>query len=158
MGQVFKARHAHMGRVVALKLMRKDKLSSATAVERFFKEVQAAAKLTHPNIVIAFDAGRVGSTQYFSMEYVDGPDLAHLVRKNGPLPIRQACEFIRQAALGLQHASEQGLVHRDIKPSNLLVTRGPNPVVKILDMGLARVGDSFEKERGLTKMGQVIGT
>ncbi len=158
MGQVFKARHAHMDRLVALKVVRKEKLNSATAVERFYKEVQAVAKLTHPNIVIAFDAGKTGNTHYFSMEFVDGPDLSQLVRKDGPLPIRQACEFIRQAALGLEHAHEQGMVHRDIKPSNLLVTRGSTPVVKILDMGLARLGDTFEKERGLTKMGQVIGT
>jgi WD40 repeat protein/serine/threonine protein kinase len=158
MGQVFKARHAHMGRLVALKVVRKEKLDSAVAVERFYKEVQAAAKLTHPNIVIAFDAGKTGNTHYFSMEFVDGPDLSQLVRKNGPLPVRQVCDFIRQAALGLEHAHEQGMVHRDIKPSNLLVTRGNSPVVKILDMGLARLGDTFEKERGLTKMGQVIGT
>jgi serine/threonine protein kinase/WD40 repeat protein len=158
MGQVLKARHAHMDRLVALKVVRKEKLSSATAIERFFKEVQAAARLTHPNIVIAFDAGKAGNTHYFSMEFVDGMDLAQLVRKNGPLSVRQACDFIRQAALGLEHAHEKGMVHRDIKPSNLLVTRGNSPVVKVLDMGLARLGDSFEKERGLTKMGQVIGT
>jgi serine/threonine protein kinase/WD40 repeat protein len=158
MGQVFKARHAHMGRIVALKLMRKEKLGSAKAVERFFIEVQAAAKLTHPNIVIAFDAGRTGNAQYFSMEYVDGPDLAQYVRKTGPLPIAQACDFIRQAALGLAHAHEQGMVHRDIKPGNLLVTGGASPVVKILDMGLVRVGESFEKERERTKIGKLLGT
>jgi serine/threonine protein kinase len=158
MGQVFKAQHCHMGRVVALKFMRKEKLSRADSVTRFFKEVQAAGKLTHPNIVMAFDAGKSANGLYFSMELVDGPDLARLVRERGPLPVEQACDFIRQAALGLQHAHEQGLVHRDIKPSNLLVTGGSMPVVKILDMGLARLDDSFEKDRNLTKMGQVIGT
>jgi serine/threonine protein kinase len=158
MGQVFKAQHRHMGRTVALKLMRKEKLSSPDAVARFFQEVQAAARLTHPNIVIAFDAGQAGNIHYFSMEYVDGPDLRRLVGERGPLPLTQACDFIRQAALGLQHAHEQGLVHRDIKPSNLLVAGGASPVVKILDMGLARLGGSFENERNLTKMGQVLGT
>jgi serine/threonine protein kinase len=158
MGKVFKARHAHMNRIVALKLMRKEKLNSPRAVERFFTEVQAAAKLTHPNIVIAFDAGRTDNGHYFSMEYVNGPDLAQLVRKNGPLPIGAACDFIRQAALGLQHAHERGMVHRDIKPSNLLVARGASPVVKILDMGLARLNDAVDKEQKLTKSGQLVGS
>jgi serine/threonine protein kinase len=158
MGQVYKARHAHMGRIVALKLMRKEKLNSARAVERFFIEVQAAAKLTHPNIVIAFDAGPTGSDYYFSMEFVEGTDLAQYVRKHGPLAIPQACDFVRQAALGLQHAHEQGMVHRDIKPANLLVTGGSSPLVKILDMGLASLGESFEKKRGLTATGKLLGT
>jgi WD40 repeat protein/serine/threonine protein kinase len=159
MGQVFKAKHQHMGRVVALKLMRKEKLQSADTVRRFYQEVQAAGALIHPNIVLAFDAGQAGSTHFFSMEFVDGPDLARLVKERGPLPVMQACEYIRQAAVGLQHAHERGLVHRDIKPSNLLVTaEGANPVVKILDLGLARLGDSFAQESHLTKMGQVLGT
>jgi serine/threonine-protein kinase len=158
MGRVFKAQHRHMGRIVALKLMRKEKLGSPEAVARFYQEVQAAARLTHPNIVIAYDAGQAGSVHYFSMEYVDGPDLLRLVRERGRLPVSQACEFVRQAALGLQHAHEQGLVHRDIKPGNLLVAGGASPVVKILDMGLARLGGSFENERQLTKLGQVLGT
>jgi serine/threonine protein kinase/WD40 repeat protein len=159
MGQVFKARHKHMNRLVALKLMRKEKLSSVNSVQRFYQEVQAAAALVHPNIALAFDAGQAGSSHFFSMEFVDGPDLARLVREKGPLPVTQACDFIRQAALGLQHAHERGLVHRDVKPSNLLVSsEGGKPTVKILDLGLARLGDSFQKERGLTKMGQVIGT
>jgi serine/threonine protein kinase len=160
MGQVFKARHRHMNRLVALKLMRKEKLASADSVRRFYQEVQAAAALVHPNIVMAFDAGQAGASHFFSMEYVDGPDLARLVKERGVLPVAQACEYIRQAALGLQHAHERGLVHRDIKPGNLLVTspEGGQPVVKILDLGLARLGDSFQKERHLTRMGQVIGT
>src|SRR5262245_7090225 len=160
MGQVFKARHRHMNRLVALKLMRKEKLASADGVRRFYQEVQAAAALVHPNIALAFDAGQAGASHFFSMEYVDGPDLARLVREGGVLPVEQACEYIRQAALGLQHAHEKGLVHRDVKPSNLLVSgiETAQPVVKILDLGLARLGDSFKKERTLTKMGQVLGT
>jgi WD40 repeat protein/serine/threonine protein kinase len=159
MGQVFKARHLHMGRVVALKLMRKEKLSKPDSVRRFYQEVTAAAALVHPNIVLAFDAGQAGNTHFFSMEYVDGPDLARLVKERGPLPVAQACEYIRQAAVGLQHAHERGLVHRDIKPSNLLVTtEGSNPVVKILDMGLARLGDPAAMESHLTRAGQVLGT
>jgi serine/threonine protein kinase len=158
MGQVFKAQHRHMGRTVALKLMRQEKLGSPEAVARFYQEVQAAARLTHPNIVIAFDAGMAGDVHFLTMEYIDGIDLLRLVRERGRLPVAQACDFIHQAALGLVHAQEQGMVHRDIKPSNLLVTRGTPPVVKILDMGLARLGGGFENSRNLTRMGQVLGT
>src|SRR5438094_486202 len=123
MGSVFKARHRLMGRVVALKVIRKEKLGSEAAVKRFYQEVQAAARLSHPNIVLAYDADSSGNLHYFSMEYVEGTDLARLVKERGPLPVAQACEFIRQAALGLQHAHEKGMVHRDVKPHNLMVTR-----------------------------------
>jgi serine/threonine protein kinase len=160
MGQVFKARHEHMERVVALKLMRKEKLAKPDSVRRFYQEVKAAAALVHPNIVLAFDAGQAGSTHFFSMEYVDGTDLDRLVDRQGPLPVPQACECVRQAALGLQHAHERGLVHRDVKPSNLLVSqaKGQPPVVKVLDLGLARLSPSFSQERKLTRMGSMLGT
>jgi serine/threonine-protein kinase len=168
MGQVYKARHERMGRIVALKVIRKNKLGNDQAVQRFFQEVQAAAQLHHPNIVVAYDAGTIGAVNYLAMEYVDGMDLARLVQESGPLPVQQACEFIRQTALGLQHAHERGIVHRDIKPSNLLLavsgsesSGGTEPpsegTIKILDMGLARWHEPG-KDRGLTKTGTVIGT
>jgi serine/threonine protein kinase/ActR/RegA family two-component response regulator len=147
MSVVYKARHIHMDRLVALKVINQEFVKEPDAMRRFHQEVRAAAQLFHPNIVMAFDAGQVGATHYLAMEYVVGIDLAKLVRQRGPLPVDQACNFMRQAALGLQHAHEKGLVHRDIKPSNLLVTGitpgealptlGPDVVVKILDMGLA---------------------
>jgi serine/threonine protein kinase/WD40 repeat protein len=160
MGQVFKARHEHMGRVVALKVIRKEKLAKAESVTRFYQEVKAAAALIHPNIVLAYDAGPAGATHFYSMEYVEGTDLARLIDREGPLPVAQACEYIRQAALGLHHAHEKGLVHRDVKPSNVLVSQadGQPPVVKVLDLGLARLGDTFAEERHLTRAGQVLGT
>lgn len=179
MGQVFKALHRPMNRVEALKLIRKERLSKPSAVERFKREVQLAGQLFHPNIVLAFNIGEVDGTHFFAMEYVDGTDLARVVHKNGPLSVAQACEYIRQTALGLQHAQQRGLVHRDIKPSNLLVTRalGPDgvPVVKILDMGLARLdgfmqepqrpttstvtgGSSDDADPSLTRAGQLVGT
>jgi WD40 repeat protein/tRNA A-37 threonylcarbamoyl transferase component Bud32 len=167
MGQVFKARHRHMHRVVALKVIRKDRLKSPEAVQRFYQEVQAAAHLSHPNIVLAYDADQVGTTHYLSMEFVDGHDLARIVKERGPLPVAVACDYVRQAALGLQHAHERGMVHRDIKPHNLLVAAAPpgeraSPrwgVVKILDMGLARLQQGVgDQERGLTQTGAVIGT
>ncbi len=161
MGQVYKARHKHMSRVVALKLIRKEKLASADAVKRFYQEVQAAARLQHPNIAIAYDAGQEGSAHFLSMEYVEGTDLARLVKEHGPLPAARACEYVRQAALGLQHAHERGMVHRDIKPHNLLLSRPAGgkgqDAVKILDFGLARLGGLGE-ERALTQTGAVIGT
>jgi serine/threonine protein kinase/WD40 repeat protein len=170
MGQVFKAQHERMGRVVALKVIRKDRLSHPKAVSRFFQEVKAAGQLNHPHIVLAFDAGEADGTHFLSMEYVEGQDLQRLIAKVGPLPPAQACDYIRQAALGLQHAHERGLVHRDIKPQNLLVTTVPaeqtaditDPewgTVKVLDMGLCRWRQGLtEDERGLTKEGSFLGT
>ncbi|MGE3807204.1 MAG: protein kinase, partial [Gemmataceae bacterium] len=160
MGQVFKARHKLMKRIVALKVIRKDRLGDANAVNRFLREIEASAQLAHPNIVTAYDADQVGDTLLLAMEYVQGTDLSRMVKQNGPLPIEQACAYARQAALALQHAHERGLVHRDIKPHNLLVsfTEGK---VKVLDMGLARLHGSVsdaETSEGLTQTGAVMGT
>src|SRR3984885_11376705 len=113
MGQVFKARNWKLGRIVAIKLIRKDRLSAREAVRRFHREIRVVAALSHPNIVHAFDADEVTGAHLLVMEYVDGAiDLARLVAQSGPLPVTQACDCIRQAALGLQHAFERGLVHR----------------------------------------------
>src|SRR5204863_612493 len=121
----------------------------------------SAAALAHPNIVHAFDADVIAGTYLLVMEYIDGAvDLAKLVKSTGPLPIDRACEYIRQAALGLQHAFERGLVHRDIKPANLLLTTDAK-VVKVLDMGLARqdlsVGED-DYSSTMTREGAVMGT
>jgi serine/threonine protein kinase len=124
MGQVFKARQKLLNRVVALKVIRKECLNNPKVIQRFQREIRAAGQLSHPHIVRAFDADQVGGTYYIALEHIDGVDLAKLVKDNGPLPVNQACEYIRQAALGLQHAFERGLIHRDLKPANLLVTRG----------------------------------
>ena len=119
-------------------------------------EVRAAAKLDHPNIVRAYDAEQVGSMHLLVMEYVEGTNLAELVAKKGPLPVPYACHFIRQAALGLQHAFEQGMVHRDIKPQNLMVNaRGQ---VKVLDFGLARMRSERKAGGGLTAADAFMGT
>jgi formylglycine-generating enzyme required for sulfatase activity/serine/threonine protein kinase len=168
MGHVYKARHRKLGRIVALKLIRKERLASPNAVARFHREIQAAAQLNHPNIVLAYDADQIGDAHFFTMEYVDGPDLAALVKQSGPLPVALACDCIRQAALGLQHAHERGLVHRDIKPSNLLLASGGiqppvgSPVVKVLDLGLARfqgnLGSDSKVGESLTQENTVVGT
>jgi serine/threonine protein kinase len=128
-------------------------------LERFQREIRAAAQLHHPNIVTAFAATRIGESIVFSMQYVDGHDLAKLVEKGVPLPVAHACNFVYQAALGLQHAFEHGMVHRDIKPSNLMLAKdGNKPVIKILDFGLAKVTSEGGIEGGLTHEGQMLGT
>jgi WD40 repeat protein/tRNA A-37 threonylcarbamoyl transferase component Bud32 len=159
MGAVFKARHQKLGRIVAVKVIRPQHLARDGALRRFQREIQAAARLVHPNVVHAYDAEEVGGTCLLVMEYVEGTDLARVVKQRGPLPDQEACEYVRQAALGLQHAFERGMVHRDIKPSNLLLTAGPNPVVKVLDLGLARVAATASDETTtLTHEGAVMGT
>ncbi|MFL5340681.1 MAG: WD40 repeat domain-containing serine/threonine protein kinase [Gemmataceae bacterium] len=159
MGQVFKARQTRLNRIVALKLIREDLLASNPgAVRRFKREALAVAQLSHPNIVVIYDFDEADGTYFIVMEYVDGQDLGQLVEAGGVLPVPLACDYVRQAALGLQHAAEHGMVHRDIKPSNLLVAR-PDARVKILDLGLARVESSLETHgASLTREGAMMGT
>jgi serine/threonine protein kinase len=188
MGQVYKARHRALGRIVAIKIIRKEALANPNAIPRFQREVQASAKLTHPNVVRAFDAAQAGGTYYLAMEFIEGVDLAQLIKQSGPLAVPQACDYVRQAALGLQHAHEMGFIHRDIKPANLILTRKaqsrragsstllrlppssallarpefacPWGVIKILDFGLARLQapDPRRQQVALTHQGAVMGT
>jgi serine/threonine protein kinase len=158
MGVVLKAEHRRMKRLVAVKMIAGAAMKSPDAVKRFYREVEAAAKLNHPNIVQAHDASEHEGVHYLVMEFVEGKDLAAIVKEKGPLPIAQAVECIVQAARGLEYAHKQGIVHRDIKPANLLVDK--EGTVKILDMGLARVAglsDQDDRDR-LTASGQVMGT
>jgi uncharacterized protein (TIGR03067 family) len=136
MGSVYKAEHLLMERPVALKLVSQSLTSNPAMVARFRREVKTAGQLKHSNIVMAYDAEQAGDLHFLVMEYVEGKSLARLVSERGPLPVDQACDYIRQAALGLQYAHERGMVHRDIKPHNLMLT--PDGQVKILDFGLAR--------------------
>ncbi|MBL8795388.1 MAG: protein kinase [Planctomycetia bacterium] len=160
-GQVFKARHTAMQRLVALKVLRPELLADAEVVQRFHREAQLISQLSHPHIVHAFDAGLCDGAHFLVMEFIEGADLERIVRQQGPLSPALACRYMHQAALGLQHAHEKGLVHRDIKPSNLLLSGGRSnnsdrsagissvtpmptqvsgaPHIKILDLGLARV-------------------
>jgi serine/threonine protein kinase/WD40 repeat protein len=167
-GEVFKARHLRMGaRVVALKIVRKEFLQDPDVVRRFYKEIEAASRLSHPHIVHPYDAGPIAPTHFLAMEYVDGTNLGRLVKESGRLPVADACAYIRQVALGLQCIQDHGLVHRDIKPSNLVVsgcwpnraTASVPHVVKILDLGLARVwSTSPNSSSTLTQPGAFMGT
>jgi formylglycine-generating enzyme required for sulfatase activity/tRNA A-37 threonylcarbamoyl transferase component Bud32 len=160
MGRVYKARHTRLAREVAVKVIRKEKLKHPAAEARFNNEVEALGKMRHPNVVDVFNADKVGDTHYYEMELIDGTDLTKIVRERGPLPVYEACDYIRQAALGLHHAYEKGLVHRDIKPSNMIVNRN-NRQVKLVDLGLARLMEPEmpnDEVGRITQEGFVIGT
>jgi serine/threonine protein kinase/Leucine-rich repeat (LRR) protein len=157
MGQVYTASHRKMKRVVAVKMLPSTATKSRDAVKRFQREVLAAAKLSHPNIVTAFDADEAGGVHFLVMEYVEGRDLSALVKQCGPLAVSLAVECVLQAAKGLQYAHNQNVIHRDIKPSNLLLDK--NGTVKILDMGLARLDDAIgTSDDSLTDSAHMMGT
>jgi serine/threonine protein kinase/Leucine-rich repeat (LRR) protein len=145
MGAVYKALHTELDKIVALKILPSDRLQDRSAVDRFKREMKAIGKLEHPNLVRAMDAGEDAGTHYLVMELIDGVDLAALVKQRGPLPVAEACEIIRQAAIGLQYAHERGLVHRDIKPSNLMVS-GEWSVVSGDESGKAEGGSGKSDE------------
>jgi len=163
-GQVYKARHIRMKRIAAVKVIRPELLTQPDAVQRFYREVQVTGRLSHPNIVGAFDAGPTARGHFLAMELIEGTDLERLVKRRGPFPLGTACECIRQAALGLQHAFEHGMVHRDIKPSNLMLTRGPGApepgIIKILDLGLVHMSRELAATLActLTENGTMLGT
>jgi serine/threonine-protein kinase len=161
MGRVYRAEHRTMGRVVALKVLTPSLIESERAEDLFLREVRAAAQLAHPNIVTAFDANLVAGRFFLVMEYVDGPNLDQLVRKQGPLGVGLACDYIRQVACGLQCAHLLGMVHRDIKPANILVQRkglseGQPGLVKISDFGLARLHTPNESGASQPPMGTIL--
>ncbi len=186
MGTVFRALHRSMQRPVAVKILPPHLMQDEQAVARFHREMQVVGQLDHPNIVRATDAGTLHGVHHLVMELVEGVDLANLCasyrttttgehsdRCECALPVTEACELIRQAAIGLEHAHRIGLVHRDIKPSNLMLAVGAQgsdvnqsenrsqnpPVVKILDLGLARLGDVHHvARRELTNSGLLMGT
>jgi serine/threonine protein kinase len=186
MGVVYKAWQRRLNRLVAIKTIREEKAGNDDRLlRRFQREAQLAAQMLHPNIVVVHDADQAGNTHFIVMEYIEGMDLARMVKRSGPLAIPIACDFIRQAALGLQHAFEHNLVHRDIKPSNLFVAEGgktgslhrsgpirdtsqgnaPLPgsghgVIKILDLGLACLNGDLAGlgHSSLTQKGMFLGT
>jgi WD40 repeat protein/serine/threonine protein kinase len=173
MGVVYLAHNRLMGRDEVLKVMDRRIIERAGLMDRFLREIRSVAQLRHPNIVTAYTAFRCGESLAFAMEYVEGLDLARMVKARGLMPVGNACSYIHQAALGLQHAHEQGMVHRDIKPGNLMLSRsGDRALIKVLDFGLAKAGrenrvleldlDPQGEPQGhgadLTLAGQMLGT
>src|SRR5262245_56299164 len=160
MGTVYKARHRRMKRVVAIKVLSRSVGQSEKFVQRFQREVEAVARLSHPNIVMAHDADEAEAGHFLVMEFVNGRDLASAVQERGPLPVPEAVACVLQAARALDYAHGQGIIHRDIKPANLL--RDASGVVKVADLGLARFHDTLgrppEEMSALTQAGTIMGT
>lgn len=161
MGRVYKARHRRMDRVVALKFLPSKARQSPEAIRRFHREIRAAARLAHRNIVTSHDADESEGRHFLAMEYVDGRDLLAVVNDEGPLPVETAVDYVIQAAEGLAYAHSQKIIHLDIKPANLLLDK--TGTIKILDMGLARIDDVFSAAEtapaeSLIQDGKVMGT
>ncbi len=157
-GAVWRALDTELDRVVAVKIPDAGLMTSPVQRARFRREARAAARLSHANVVTLFEVAQAGDTPLLVMEYVEGTDLWRLVQQSGPFPVPQACDYVGQAARGLQHAHERGLVHRDVKPANLLLT-AQGAVVKVLDLGLARLlPRPDDAATHLTESGLVMGT
>lgn len=168
-GIVYRARDDRTGRLVALKRMQPGVKDNPEQKARFEREMQIAQSLKHNHIVGCWEVGTEKGLSYLAMEMLTGENLADIVKRNGPLPVAEACTYVREAALGLQHAHDRKLVHRDVKPSNLLVepsqqaASGCRGIVKVLDMGLARYVAAPENaeeppKEALTQYGQELGT
>ncbi len=164
MGVIVRARDVALNRVVALKLIAPAALAVRDVRERFEREARAAAQLNHPNVVALYHTELDAPHPYLVMEFVPGVDLFRTVRLRGPLPWAEAVEYARQAAEGLRHVHERGLVHRDVKPHNLMLTPPASPGepgrVKLLDLGLARslLATAHPADLGLTEAGAFLGT
>ncbi len=156
MSRVYLAEHTLMRRQVAVKVLPRRLVSDSSYLGRFRREAEAAAQLDHPNIVRAFDIDHEGDVHYFVMEYIEGRDFLQIVKDQGPLEYRQAADYIAQAAAGLQHAHDAGLIHRDVKPGNCLVDG--KQTVKLLDMGLAKFSEDKGPSLTLMHDENVLGT
>jgi eukaryotic-like serine/threonine-protein kinase len=152
MSAVYLCEHQQSRQRVAVKVLPRVQAQDPTLLKRFYREARACITLNHPNIVRGYEVGNERGQHFFAMEYVDGPSLSTVVKKRGPLPVPRACDYIRQAAMGLQHAHDAGLIHRDIKPSNLLLDGRRS--VKILDLGLSR----FDNDEASILTRDVVGT
>lgn len=156
MSSVYLAEHVLMQRRVAIKVLPKHRVQDASYLGRFHREAKAAAALDHRNIVRAYDVDTDGTNHYLVMEYIEGQDLQRIVREQGPLPAHLAADYIRQAAEGLHHAHQAGLIHRDVKPANLLLDK--KGVIKLLDLGLARFTDDERASLTIAYDENVLGT
>lgn len=158
MGIVYRAQHVRLKKDVALKLISDAAIHSPKSLQRFEREMQAIGQLEHPNVVNALDAGDFEGRPFLTMELIRGFDLTQLIKAGDSLPVADACELVRQAAVGLQYAHDRQLIHRDVKPANLMLTVDPlgEPNVKVMDLGLAQITEAGTDE--LTDQGQLMGT
>ncbi len=156
MGRVYRAHHVMMDRVVALKIIAPEISSNERVVARFQREMKLVGRLDHPNVVRAFDADQINRVLYIVMEYVAGASLGDWLKKKGPIPAAEMIDYAAQAALGLAHAHEQGIVHRDIKPSNILLNEDRR--IKILDLGLGVLMEADSAATFATADGIAVGT
>ncbi|MBI5773446.1 MAG: protein kinase [Verrucomicrobia bacterium] len=157
-GTVYRARHRRLNRAMAVKVLTAKMSWDETTRRRFEREMKIAGQLDHPGVVRTFDAGERDGAWFLAMEFLDGADLSTVSRECGPLPVAEACEMVRQAALGLHYAHEQGLIHRDVKPGNLMLARHPDgtAAVKVLDFGIARAANPEAADLTVTQ--QFLGT
>jgi eukaryotic-like serine/threonine-protein kinase len=155
MGNVYQAVDTENNRDVALKILPRERAENPALVKRFQQEAAAAQQLRHENIVSVIDAGQADGFLYIALEYIDGTDVAKLLKGRTALPLRRSLEIVKQVARALDHAFKQGIVHRDVKPSNMLIKR--NGTVKLTDMGLARSVDET-LDSGVTRVGTTVGT
>lgn len=171
MGEVFHGFHTQMQRHVAIKLLPKDRIGDDRARKRFQREMQTIGKLSHPNIVVGYDAGEMGGHCYLVMELLDGMDLETLVSlMDSPIPVADACELVCRTAIALKYAHKHGIVHRDVKPSNIMLCvdysldsieqpeHGHGATVKLLDLGLARIEQPHDASGSMTAENQIMGT
>ena len=155
MGFVYKAKHAFLETIVAIKVIKEELASQPDILKRFLQEAKVGIALDHPNIVRIHDAGESEGVFFISMEFFEGKDLAGVVKENGPLPYKQALKLSLQMANALSYAHKQGVIHRDVKPSNILLnTQGQ---VKLVDFGLAKAWQKAGAHQ-LTASGQMLGT
>ncbi|MEP3479553.1 MAG: serine/threonine-protein kinase, partial [Fuerstiella sp.] len=160
MGHVFKADTFDSDEVVAVKVMARKLTANESLVSRFRREIKASSRLDSQHVVKTLDAGRVGKVDFMVMEFVNGDQIDDIANRHQRLPVGMACEMIRQAAVGLQHAYEKQMVHRDIKPANLIVNWNDDGLgtVKLMDMGLVLIMSEDDTQQQMTRTGQVMGT
>src|SRR5216110_3137725 len=144
MGEVYRAEDLKLGQAVALKFLPQEVTHSADRLARFYQEVRLARQVSHPNVCRVHDIAETGGQHFLSMEYIDGEDLASLLRRIGRLPSDKALELARQLCAGLAAAHDNGVLHRDLKPANVMIDGEGN--ARILDFGLAGLSEEFSEE------------
>jgi serine/threonine-protein kinase len=159
MGVVYRAEHARIGKLMALKLLTGELSRDAQQVARFKREALLASKLSHPNTVQVFDFGSSDTLVYLAMEFLRGEDLSKVIRREGPLSAERTAKIVIQICSSLAEAHDKGIVHRDLKPENIIIVKGQHgeDIVKVLDFGLAKLRDAPELS-DVTTRGAIVGT